>query len=143
MLKNKLTEYDKIEHSDGLIIWYQKHSEEIVGIVSLRPHNGQTWICSLYVSPDFRGLGICRDILDYATFNGGNHLSVRKTNTRAVDIYKNTVLPLTMMMMIAGTCQLLIILEFMMTEYVYHSPECFEAALRELSVFHPEDMIQR
>lgn len=88
MLKNKLTEYDKIEHSDGLIIWYQKHSEEIVGIVSLRPHNGQTWICSLYVSPDFRGLGICRDILDYATFNGGNHLSVRKTNTRAVDIYK-------------------------------------------------------
>lgn len=88
MQKNKLSDFDKAVHDDGLIIWYEKESDEIVCLVSLKPQQGQTWICGLYVAQKYRGLGICRALLDYATFNGGNHLSVRKSS-RAAKIYEN------------------------------------------------------
>ena len=88
MQKNKLSDFDKAAHDDGLVIWYEKESDEIVCLVSLKPQQGQIWICGLYVAQKYRGLGICRELLDYATFNGGNHLSVRKSS-HAAEIYKN------------------------------------------------------
>ena len=88
MQKNKLSDFDKAVHDDGLVIWYEKESDEIVCLVSLKPQQGQTWICGLYVAQKYRGLGICRDLLDYATFNGGNHLSARKSSNTA-EIYKH------------------------------------------------------
>ena len=88
MLKNKLSNFDKVSHDDGLIIWYEKESEEIVCLVSLKPQQGQIWICGLYVSEKYRGSGICRSLLDYATFNGGTHLSAR-ASSRAAEIYKH------------------------------------------------------
>jgi ribosomal protein S18 acetylase RimI-like enzyme len=88
MQKNKLSDFDKAVHDDGLVIWYENESDEIVCLVSLKPQRNQTWICGLYVAQKYRGLGFCKALLDYATFNGGNHLSVRKSS-RAAKIYEN------------------------------------------------------
>lgn len=84
---SKLNQFDRYIHKDGLIIWYEKGTDEIVGTLSLNMDQGQMWISSLYVSPLYRGKGICRSMLDYAVFNGGNYLRVRKGNP-ALWIYK-------------------------------------------------------
>lgn len=88
MQKSKLSDFDKSVHDDGLVIWYEKESDEVVCLVSLTPQKGQIWICGLYVSQKYRGSGICRSLLDYVTYNGGNHLAVRKSS-RAAKIYKH------------------------------------------------------
>ena len=89
MLKNKLTNYDRHDHKDGLIVWYEKESEEIVCTLSITKHDGQTWIEAVYVSPTYRRKGICMALLDFATFHGGDHLAVRKKNIPALTAYRN------------------------------------------------------
>ena len=87
MKKCKLSAYYKAVHKDGLIIWYEKQSDEIVCTVSLTEERGQTWIGSLYIAFPYRHTGLCKELLDYATFNGGDHLSARKSS-RAAKIYQ-------------------------------------------------------
>ena len=87
MTKSKLCDYYRADHKDGLIIWYENDNEEIVCTVSITEYEGQMWIGALYVSPLYRRKGLCRELLDYATFNGGNHLAVRKTNKPAIIAY--------------------------------------------------------
>lgn len=89
MLKNKLADYERCEHKDGWIVWYEKESDEIVCTLSLTKYNGQMWIGAVYVAPTYRGNGMCRALLDFATFNGGDHLAVRKTNIPALTAYRN------------------------------------------------------
>lgn len=89
MTKSILTNYDRFNHKDGWIVWYEKDSEEIVCTISITEHEGQMWIGAVYVSPLYRRKGICKALLDFATFNGGDHLAVRKTNSIALLAYKN------------------------------------------------------
>ena len=89
VIKNKLADYDRFDHKDGLVVWYEKDSEEIVCTLSLTKHDGQTWIGAVYVSPIYRRKGICMALLDFATFHGGDHLAVRKTNIPALTAYRN------------------------------------------------------
>ena len=89
MQKSKLSDYYKVNHSDGLVIWYEKDSDEIVCTIALSEESGQIWVHSLYVSPTYRNRGICFSLSDYAIFNGADHLRVLKSNIRAEHTYKS------------------------------------------------------
>ena len=89
MTKSKLCNYDRSEHKDGWTVWYEKDSDEIVCTLSIAEHDRQMWIGAVYVSPSYRHKGLCTALLDYAVFNGGDHLAVRKSNTPALSAYTN------------------------------------------------------
>ncbi|MEF9984537.1 MAG: GNAT family N-acetyltransferase [Oscillospiraceae bacterium] len=76
--RSRLCDYDKTSNSDGLSIWYEKESNEVVCMVSEKEERGKVWICSVFVSPKYRHLGLCESLLNYADENfshmmeGGN-----------------------------------------------------------------------
>ena len=89
MKKSILCCFYKSIHTDGLIVWYENDTDEVVCMIRPFASEGQMWVDSVYVSPTYRKKGLCKAMLDYVTFvNGCDHLSVRKSNERAFKIYK-------------------------------------------------------
>jgi len=61
---------------------------EIVGMLALKPANSQ--LDQLFLHPDFQGLGIGRQLLDFAKARlpGGMWLRTAEKNTRAIAFYQ-------------------------------------------------------
>lgn len=66
--------------------WYDDN--ELVATVEIKQENGVKWICGVYVSPLYRCNGLALNLLQFATLIGGKKLSVSKSNTKALALYK-------------------------------------------------------
>lgn len=89
MKKSILCNFYKLTYAEGLIMWYESGTDEVVCMIKSGMENGRMWISSVYVSPDYRKRGLCKAMLDYVVFTEGcERIAVRKNNERALQIYK-------------------------------------------------------
>lgn len=78
------------DHSIGEVI-INKDSDELIGYVFVRKDSGNGgFIYNLIVQPKYRGKGFGKMLTDNAVKKlGGYDLTVKKTNYRAIQLYRN------------------------------------------------------
>ena len=78
------------DHSIGEVI-INKDSDELIGYVFVRKDSGNDgFIYNLIVQPKYRGKGFGKMLTDDAVKKlGGYDLTVKKTNYRAIQLYRN------------------------------------------------------
>lgn len=87
-----IKEYKSINHirvSENIIGYAFLDKDKLVDIINCEKKDDEIWIQALEIFKPYKRKGLSYDLLDFATDKlGAEYLSVRKTNTIAIHVYK-------------------------------------------------------